>query len=136
MTQPKPPTQVLRDALLPGWAMGEESLEEGPLALNGEPSRFAWRDAPLRKSGGLMGLPARLAEIIESACRTAPCFGPGLCRAFEGLRIARRGVALKAQLRDVSGAVPGVGESQRGADFRDCFALGHKGFTASIQVTY
>jgi hypothetical protein len=116
--------------------MGEVSSEAGPLALNGEPSRSAWRDAPLRECGGLTGLPARLDAIIESACRTAPRFGPGLRPAFEGLQNARRGVALKAQLRDVSGAVPGVGESQRGADFRDCFALVHKDFAARIQVTY
>ncbi len=80
--------------------------------------------------------PARLAGIIESACTPAPCFEAGLRTAFDAARRAQRRVLRKAQLRDVSGAVPGVGESQRGADFRDCFALGHKGFTASIQVTY
>jgi hypothetical protein len=42
----------------------------------------------------------------------------------------------KAQLRDVSSAVPGVGESQRAADFRGSFAFRHKGFAARIQVTY
>jgi hypothetical protein len=40
-----------------------------------------------------------------------------------------------AQLRVVSGAVQGVGESQREPNFSTLFSLGNKGFTASIEVT-
>jgi hypothetical protein len=69
-----------------------------------------------------------MESIIES--------GGGLATARAVALRAVCGESRKAQLRVVSSPVPGVGESQRQADFADRFALGHKGFAARIQVTY
>jgi hypothetical protein len=89
----------------------------------------------LRRPGQRNGSLFRMLRIIESARSRAPGFKPSLFSGLDRACTGQRGDLRKAQLRDVSSVVPGVGESQRRADFRDCFALGHKGFTASIQVT-
>ena len=136
MTRPNPLTQTLRAAPVREWVGVEESAGAGPLALNGEPSRCALQWAPVGRSHGLMHIPAGMARIIESAGSVARHFARAARNAFDAAHQGGPGDARKAQLRDVSSAVPGVGESQREADFGGSFALGHKGFAARIQVTY
>jgi hypothetical protein len=107
---------------------------------NGDVSDAFGASADRSGGGGLrplalMHVPTGKRSIIESAAAAEDALSAPSQRALHGAFIVGADTPCNAQLRVVSGAVQGVGESQLLPNCSRLFSLGYKGFTASIEVT-